>query len=467
MYHLKGKRASGNELLSLVMVYTWMALMLSLAYFFVLGTPGKTSGIILTALAVAFTVILSIMTTRITSLLRKHRETARELEANIETLLSIYDVASGLSSKFFLDEVLESVVESAKQIVQTDKVVLHLVDIGSDFKLLNRRMVAVKGSRREHPESWWNTQIGDLAEEVLLTGKEKLISREPGCEPGSWLLCLPLKIKKKPVGILSAMNSYDRKFSGNDVAALTILATFAATAIENTRLIDKAQSLLVADERSRIAREMHDGIAQSLFSLVLNLKACQKQIEKDPLAVRDKIIEMQSVASQGLTEIRRYIYDLKPRNLEEMGLTGALDYHFKEICKLNGRTARLRVYGKRRSLPEKVESCIFRVAQEATNNIIKHSKVTSFTVSLKYADDGVELLVKDKGQGFDVEKALAKADDRKTLGLASMRERVAEQGGNLDIKSSPGKGTRIKVCLPYPKNSEAYCRFRQSKTGSG
>jgi signal transduction histidine kinase len=244
------------------------------------------------------------------------------------------------------------------------------------------------------------------------------------------------------------MNSYDKGFTENDIEALKILAGFAAVAIENARLVNRAQLLLVADERNRIAKEMHDGLAQSLFSLVLNLQVCRKKIDDDPQSVKEKMGEMQAVASQGMAELRRYIYDLRPKNLEDMGLIGAIVFHLEEINKLNGSAGRLRTYGKRRSLPPRAESAIYRVVQEATNNIAKHAKVDNFMVSLKYMEDRVELLVRDKGRGFDVDSALAAAEKRKTFGLMSMRERIVEQGGELRIASGPDGGTAIRVSLP-------------------
>ena len=118
---------------------------------------------------------------------------------------------------------------------------------------------------------------------------------------------------------------------------------------------------------------------------------------------------------------------------------------------MNGR---LRVYGNRRRLPARIESCLYRVAQEATNNVIKHAKVDSFSVSLKYAENEVELLVKDRGRGFDLGRSLADADKPDSFGLEGMRERVAEHSGHLIIRSIPGSGTEIRARVPIRAGSE-------------
>ncbi|MDI6815663.1 MAG: GAF domain-containing sensor histidine kinase [Actinomycetota bacterium] len=414
----------------------------------VVATTGY--GVLTDITYIAALYIAAVFFAQVSLIIKRHKDTALRLEENINTLSSIYDVASMISSKFFLDDILESVVDQAKRIIKTDKTVLHLIDIDARKRALSRHMVAVRGRRSEHPESWWRTQIEDIAEEVIASGHERLISRAPeGVEgAGSWLLCVPVKVKDRSVGLLSAMNSYGRGFTENDIAALKILASFAAVAIENARLINRAQLLLVADERNRIAKEMHDGLAQSLFSLVLNLQVCRKKIDDDPLSVKEKMGEMQTVASQGMAELRRYIYDLRPKNLEDMGLIGAIGFHLEEINKLNGSSGRLRTYGKRRSLPPRAESAIYRVVQEATNNIVKYANVDNFTVSLKYLEDRVELLIVDKGRGFDVASALMAAEKRETFGLMSMRERIVEQGGELRIESDPDGGTVIRVSLP-------------------
>ncbi|MBS3908359.1 MAG: GAF domain-containing sensor histidine kinase [Actinobacteria bacterium] len=394
--------------------------------------------------------IIAVFFAQVSLIIKRHKDTASRLEANIDTLSSIYDVASRISSKFFLDDILESVVDQAKRIIKGEKTVLHLIDIDENKRASSRHLAAVRGSRGEHPESWWRLQIADIADDVMAGGNERLIARAPegAGHAGSWLLCVPVKVKDRSVGLLSAMNSYDKGFTENDIEALKILAGFAAVAIENARLVNRAQLLLVADERNRIAKEMHDGLAQSLFSLVLNLQVCRKKIDDDPQSVKEKMGEMQAVASQGMAELRRYIYDLRPKNLEDMGLIGAIVFHLEEINKLNGSAGRLRTYGKRRSLPPRAESAIYRVVQEATNNIAKHAKVDNFMVSLKYMEDRVELLVRDKGRGFDVDSALAAAEKRKTFGLMSMRERIVEQGGELRIASGPDGGTAIRVSLP-------------------
>ena len=414
----------------------------------IFAAPGF--GVLIEITYVIILFFIAIFFAQVSLIIKRHKDTAKRLEENIDTLSSIYDVASMISSKFYLDDILESVVDHAKRIIKTDKTVLHLIDIDARKRALSRHMVAVRGRRSEHPETWWRAQIEDIAEEVMASAQERLIAHAPTEDgsAGSWLLCVPVKVKDRSVGLLSAMNSYDKGFTDNDISALKILASFAAVAIENARLINRAQLLLVADERNRIAKDMHDGLAQSLFSLVLNLQVCRKKIDDDPQSVKEKMGEMQTVASQGMAELRRYIYDLRPKNLEDMGLIGAIGFHLEEINKLNGSTGRLRTYGKRRNLSPRAESAIYRVVQEATNNIVKHAKVDSFTVSLKYQEDRVELIIRDKGQGFNVESALAAAKNRKTFGLMSMRERIVEQGGELGIDSGPNGGTEIRVSLP-------------------
>ncbi len=155
------------------------------------------------------------------------------------------DVAAAVSSTISLDEVL---------------------DTGT---------LVVRGSRSEHLQEWWATRLPAIAQEAFRRGDTHL---ELDREHGAWLLGAPIRIKDRPVGLLLVINSRDRRFSEGQVDFLAILGAFAAAAIENARLAEESKYVLLASERDRIAREMHDGIAQSLFSVALGLELCRKQV---------------------------------------------------------------------------------------------------------------------------------------------------------------------------------------------
>jgi signal transduction histidine kinase len=261
-------------------------------------------------------------------------------------------------------------------------------------------------------------------------------------------LCAPISVKDRPVGLLAAINSREHQFTEDQVDFLTILGAFAATAIENARLAEQTKYVLLASERDRIAREMHDGISQSLFSVALGLEVCRKQVTRDPNAVAMRLEELQQMVDVSRSELRRFIYDLRPVKLQELGLVGAVEYWIHEVTSGEPIEGRVGVEGDEGTLTPSAESCLYRVAKESVSNVVKHSGATKFEVVLDYAPEAVALRVSDNGTGFDRESLPEPHDEGMSVGLRSMEERVRREKGRLDVVSEQGKGTTIYARLP-------------------
>lgn len=376
-----------------------------------------------------------------------------QLEKQVETLSSLYKVAGVISSKLEIKEVLNTVVDQVKNITGTGKAVLCLAERRrKQFKLSEATMV-VKGSRGEHPETWWGKPMENLTKEVMRTMKPKVIPYEvtdesSGVSTKEWLLCAPLVVKEKCIGVLSTINSLKNPFTDNDIKILVILSRLAAVSIENARLVANAQRLVVAEERGRIAKEMHDGLAQSLFSIVLNLEAGIQQLITDPEGTKERLVQLQKLASRDLKGIRQYIYDLQPSALEEFGLIEATRKRIEEITNVYQTPINFSVIRKRRPLPPAVEGCLYRITQEALSNSIKHAKAKEISVKLSFRKDKVILSVEDNGRGFDVKKVLSTVKSENKLGLMGMMERANKIDGKCSIESQLGKGTKIRVMIP-------------------
>jgi len=376
-----------------------------------------------------------------------------QLEKQVETLSSLHEVAGVISSKLEIKEVLNTVVDQVKSITGTGKTVLCLVEgRRKQFKLSEATMV-VKGSRGEHPETWWEKPMEILAREVMRTMKPKVVPYEVTDESSSvskreWLLCAPLVVKEKCIGVLSTINSLENPFTDNDIKILVILSRLAAVAIENAKLVAHAQRLVVSEERSRIAKEMHDGLAQSLFSIVLNLEAAIQQLTTDPKGTKERLIQLQKLASRDLKGVRQYIYDLQPSALEKFGLIEALRKRIEEITNMYHIPINYSVIRKRRPLPPAVEGCFYRVTQEALNNSIKHAEAKEISVKLSFGKDKVTLSVEDNGKGFDVKKVLSTVKSENKLGLMGMMERVNKIDGKCSTESQLGQGTKIRAMIP-------------------
>ncbi|MFH1676207.1 MAG: sensor histidine kinase [bacterium] len=205
-------------------------------------------------------------------------------------------------------------------------------------------------------------------------------------------------------------------------------------------------------ERQRIAREIHDGPAQAIANVVLRMNILSKIFEKDPTKVPDEIAKMKTIAQGALDEIRGFIFDLRPMTLQDLGLVATLKRVVASIKEMSGFDVRLIVEGDERQLGQLITLAVFRIAQEALNNVKKYSFCTTTWVHLKNLEDKLVLIVEDDGIGFDPDKIEADQKNYLSFGLIGMRERAEDIGGTLDIISAPKKGTKIVLVVPTQNN---------------
>lgn len=357
---------------------------------------------------------------------------------------SLGRVAGVVSSSASIDDVLQTVVDQAKQLVEADKTVLCLAPEGRDATTcLDDATVVVRGSRGQHPESWWHDQIVALAPEVCETRRPRLVKGR-----GAWLLAVPITSRDKPIGVLVGISSSRRTFGQDHVALMSLLGALAGAAIENARLAHRAQSSLLAEERGRISREMHDGLSQRLFSVSLNLEVCQRMLRPADTELASRLAALQKLVGQSLAEVRRYIYDLRPLNLDRLGLPGSINLHLTELSSGAGVFGRIYVEGAERPVDPAAEVCLYRVAQEALANVARHSGARSVTVLLDYREQELVMTVEDDGRGFDVPAAMAAVEEGRSIGLHSMQERVSAQAGSLSVVSRREGGTVVRATVP-------------------
>ena len=197
----------------------------------------------------------------------------------------------------------------------------------------------------------------------------------------------------------------------------------------------------VAGERNRLARELHDSVTQSLYSLTLLAAAGQRMIQAEDLQqIAGNQTRLGEIAQQALQEMRLLVYELRPLALESDGLIGALEQRLETVERRAVIQARVLVEGEVELTPD-LEEELYRVAQEALNNALKHAGATQVVLSVRATEESVVLEVADDGQGFDP----AEIHDAGGLGLIGMQERADKIGGQLTIHSAPGEGTRVCV----------------------
>jgi len=264
----------------------------------------------------------------------------------------------------------------------------------------------------------------------------------PSAHPdlGSFL-GVPVKDGDDVLGIIFVASKQARGgFTGHDEELLTLFAAHAAIALTNARLYERSRELSVVEERARLARDLHDAVSQKLFSIRANARAAAVLAARDPGRAAAGIKVIEDLAAEAQAELRAVIDGLAPPGLD--GLAGSL----RRYAALAGRAHGIPVRFAAADVPplgERAEAALYRVAQEALHNALRHSGAGRISVSLTGTARRVVLEVADDGAGF-----AAAAPGAGGLGLASMRERAAAAGGVLTVRSAPGSGTRVRMAVP-------------------
>jgi len=285
--------------------------------------------------------------------------------------------------------------------------------------------------------------------------------------PGAGL-AVPVRTKEWVFGGIIVAREQAMAFEEADLTLFTTAAGHLATALENRRLFqevkdkERLRGELLArliraheEERSRIARELHDEVSQSLTSLMMSLNAVEHRGMADPARLHRSLHAIRTVAEETLEEVRRIVFDLRPTLLDDLGLIPAVRHYAKTLLETQGIQVRFAAagFGKAR-LPSAVETTVFRVAQEAITNVARHAHARVVSISLALESGHVRLQVADDGTGFDAPALLASPDHRR-LGIAGMEERVTLLGGRLDLVSAPGQGTVVTMTVPVPGEEAA------------
>jgi signal transduction histidine kinase len=246
-------------------------------------------------------------------------------------------------------------------------------------------------------------------------------------------------------GIIGAFYLTDKTgaeaFDDEDQQLIEMLAAHAAIAIENARLYERSRELSVVEERNRVARELHDSVTQNLFGVVLAAEAAATLLDRDAQAARTQLDRVQSLARAGMEELRSLIFELRPAALADEGLAATLRKHVGVLRRVHQQDIALKV-GTAPRAGGSADGDVFRIAQEAVHNAVRHARAQRIDVGLDVRDGRLVLTVVDDGVGFDPAAPALRA---RRLGLTSMEERARALGGVLSIDSRPGAGTRVRL----------------------
>ncbi len=402
-----------------------------------------------------------------------------ELPATLQrrTILALNKFGQVVTSSLKLEDVLARILDEVTTLLDAEGVAI-LMPEGDDLKFM-----AVCGDGAAHLKGRTMPADSGVVGHVMQTGEAVWLNPQGSNAPGlsiyrqieqasefhsESLLAAPLLQGDRPIGVLEAAHSRADGLTPDDLPVLVAAANWAAIAISNAQLHEQAQTLreqqALLEERARLARELHDAVTQSLYSMSVLAGAWRRQIEAGQLQPQpDHIAELGQLAQHALREVRLLTYELRPTELEEEGLLGALYRRLEAVEQRAGIRARLIVTDEAGRpyplpsdgraamidfdrLPPRLEHGLYRIVQEALNNALKHSGATAVAVHVRLGGSTLSLDIEDNGRGFETDPTPRGSG----FGLTSMKERAQQLGGYLSIASSPSGGTTIRVAgIPY------------------
>lgn len=261
-------------------------------------------------------------------------------------------------------------------------------------------------------------------------------------------VALPLWSQDQLLGVVVLADSETDHFETSSIPFLGLLANQVSFAVRNASAYLQSEELAITEERSRIAREIHDGVAQMLAFSALKLDLVARLRERDPEKAASELEVARETVRETIKELRRSIFALRPVDLERHGFVETIRRYLADFGPQNAIKAEL-VDGELPPLSVKSETVLFRIFQEAMHNVAKHARAKAVTVTLGTAEDGMAFVeVKDDGLGFDRRIIADRVTSAGGLGLMQMRERVLARGGRLELSSEPNAGTTIHAAVP-------------------
>ncbi len=361
------------------------------------------------------------------------------LESIDRSKIQIYDIAENtLAEQSRVDEELAQVKKEVSGIIkkvdqlalEEKKARIRLMEVSKDFRQYTERDI------KEAYETAYLFQ----AELIRLKEREKLLRyRRDQLEVSLRRLKNTAQRAEKLVSQMGVVFN----FLSGGLKDLNSKINELQQAQEMALSIIRAQE----EERKRIAREIHDGPAQSMANIVMRTEYCIKLLDLSPEQVQGELVSLQNLVRLSLTDVRKIIFDLRPMVLDDLGLAPAIKRYLSNYKEQYGLKVEFLCFGQQRRLDSSVEVALFRIVQELVSNVHKHARAKNAVVKIELLRKKINLHVKDDGIGFNLEQVMSDKD-REGYGLIGMRERVQLLSGEINIASAPGQGTSINLSIP-------------------
>ncbi|WP_438294560.1 GAF domain-containing sensor histidine kinase [Streptomyces sp. HUAS TT7] len=371
-------------------------------------------------------------------------------------LAAVSTALLAMSRHLEVGDVLKTITASARELLDAEYAALGVPDDHGGFAQFVVDGVSEEQWRAIGPLPRQHGILAAMlheekAERLADVRKDPRFEGWPSAHPDmSDFLGMPIRDGEETLGALFLANKRCPKpdggcgFTQHDEELLRLLAQHAAIALTNARLYERSRELTIAEERSRLAHELHDAVSQKLFSLRLTAQAAATLVDRDPARAKGELQQVAALAAEAADELRAAVVELRPAALEEDGLVHTLRTQIQVLDRAHSARVTFDNQGVR-ALPPAQEEALLRVAQEALHNALRHSGAGRVDVVLERRGQGAVLRVTDNGRGFEPSRVRRAG---RHLGLVSMRHRASGVGGRLTVQSAPGEGATIEMEVP-------------------
>lgn len=384
----------------------------------------------------------------------------RDAHAYRDQMRSLYEVAYALSTTMDYRYVLESTLRESRKLVpyaagmvllssgQPDELYVAVgesLDVGD----LNRTIRIGKGDLGAALRSPDPRLVADISQEPDLRTMTTLMRCKTGC-------LIPLRAGLRTYGMMLVASDRFNAFSNEQLDMLNALANYAIIALQNAQLIfdlkEERNKLISKEEevRHQLARDLHDGPAQALAAITMNVEFIKRLLDRDPARVIEELDKLSALAKRTTYEVRTMLFELRPLVLETQGLRVTLEQYLERFRADSQHTKILLEAEDAEdiTLDTKTEGTLFNIIQEAVNNALKHARAQHIWVRLRCEGTTLVATVQDDGVGFDKNKVMRSYEKRGSFGLLNIDERARLVGGTAEMDSVPGQGTKVRVVVP-------------------
>lgn len=405
-------------------------------------------------------------------------------------LMALTDLSATLSTSLRLDTILATTVAKVAELLSCQVSWILLPD---DDGLL--RIRAQHGGTVTKAAEFGVVLADSPQSRVFTTGEPLITNSLDGVSRSGfdWSFCrrnqiaryatVPLRVRERPIGVMNVGRvSPSEELTEQDIRLLSTFAGQIALAIENAELYEHSRLLGAAEERARLARDLHDTLAQSMLMILRNLDGLEATTQNLPESLLNRVSQARALARQSLDDARRSVWNLQAAALEHATFREALEQYIATWSAQAGVRAKFERKGQPSPLTPHIESELLLITREALQNVARHAAAASVTITLQYGAAGLRLLISDDGKGFDAQAREDGPDDRvgrmapgagvgapyrgedqydlqSGMGLRGMRERARLFGGLVQIESAPGWGTRIAITVPRTSLEQTSARM--------